>query len=547
MTTTTPTPEHGAAVMTRRETLEALSGIILGMFVALLAATITSTSMPLIVADLKGSQSSYTWVVTATLLAQTVSTPLWGKFADLFGRKLLVQIALVITVLSAAAAGFSQTIGMLITFRAAQGLGAGGLMALATILVADIVSPRERGRYMGLIGGVMAVAQVGAPLLGGVITDSALGWRWNFFVGIPFAILAIVVLQKTLHLPQRPNRAAKIDYWGAALITVSVSLLLVWVTFAASGNYAWLSWQTYAMVGGAIAALVAFVLVERAVDEPIIPLHLFGNRTFVLAVIGSISVGVAMFGTAVFLAQYLQTSRGMTPTQSGLLTTPMVVGTMLAGIVLGRIISRTGRYKAIMVGGAVLFIGSLVGMSTIDAHTSLVLLGVYLFANGLSVGALMQNLVLAVQNTLALEDMGSGTSAVAFFRSLGGAVGVSALGAVLASTVKKDIVHGLSQLGVPTDAMGLGGTVPNIADLPAPIANVVKDAYADGIAEIFLIAVPMAVIALICVLLLKEIPLGTRSGIEVALEEMAHADGPDAVATEGEPADEELASAGTTR
>lgn len=519
MSTSNPTAEVSAAGMTHRETLEALSGIILGMFVALLAATITSSSMPRIVSDLGGSQSSYTWVVTATLLAQTVSTPLWGKFADLFGRKLLVQIALVITVLSAAAAGFSQDIGTLIACRAVQGLGAGGLMALSTILIADIVSPRERGRYMGLMGGVMAVSQVGGPLLGGVLTDS-IGWRWNFFVGIPFAVAAILVLQKTLHLPPRPRRVAKIDYWGAALITVGVSLILVWVTFAASGNYAWLSWQTYVMVGVALASLVAAVLVERVVAEPIIPLHLFHNRTFVLAVVGSIAVGVAMFGTAVFLSQYLQISRGKTPTESGLLTIPMVVGTMVAGIVLGRIISKTGRYKAIMVGGGVVLIGALTGMGTIDAHTSFVLIGVYLFALGISVGALMQNLVLAVQNTLDVKEMGSGTSTVAFFRSLGGAVGVSALGAVLATTVKDDILHGLSKLGVPLDSMGLGGTVPNIATLPTPIARVVEDAYADGISEIFLIAVPMAVIALICVLFLKEIPLGQRSGIQMALEDL---------------------------
>ncbi|PZR51770.1 MFS transporter [Xylanimonas oleitrophica] len=520
-TTTTDAPGTRPA-MTHREVLEALSGIILGMFVALLAATITSTSMPRIVSDLGGSQHSYTWVVTATLLTQTVSTPLWGKFADLVNRKTLIQIALVITVLSAAAAGFSHNIGTLIGFRAVQGIGAGGLMALATVLVSDIVSPRERGRYMGLMGGVMAVSQVGGPLLGGVITDSFLGWRWNFFVGIPFAVAAIVVLQRTLHLPARPRRTVKIDYWGAGLISVGVSLLLLWVTFAGN-DFAWGSWQTYAMVGGAVVALVAAVLVERAVDEPIIPLHLFRNRTFVLAVIGSIAVGVAMFGTAVFLSQYLQLSRGKTPTESGLLTIPMVVGTMLAGVVLGRIISKTGRYKAIMVGGGVVLIASLLGMSTIDSHTSFWLIGTYLFGLGLSVGALMQNLVLATQNTLDVQEMGAGTSAVAFFRSLGGAIGVSALGAVLANRVKTDITDGLSRLGVPADALGGSGAsaVPDLSQVPTPVRTVIEDAYAHGIAEIFLIAVPMAVIALVAVVFLKEIPLGQRSGVEQMLEQEA--------------------------
>jgi EmrB/QacA subfamily drug resistance transporter len=529
--------------MSRREVLEALSGIILGMFVALLAATITSSSMPRIVAALGGSQSSYTWVVTATLLSQTVSTPLWGKFADLFGRKTLVQIALVITVLSAAAAGFSQNIGTLIACRAVQGIGAGGLMALATVLIADIVSPRERGRYMGIMGAVMAVSQVGGPLLGGVITDSSLGWRWNFFIGIPFAVAALLVLQKTLHLPPRPKRAVRIDYWGAALISGGVALLLLWVTFAGN-QFAWGSWQTAVMVGASVVCLVAAVLVERVTAEPIIPLHLFGNRTFVFAVIGSIAVGVAMFGTAVFLSQYLQLSRGKTPTESGLLTIPMVIGTLLAGVVLGQIISRTGRYKAIMVGGGVVLIGALLGMSTIDAHTSFVLIGIYLFGLGLSVGALMQNLVLAVQNTLHVQEMGTGTATVAFFRSLGGAVGVSALGAVLAAQVKDDLLEGLRRLHVPADALvGTSSAVPDLATLPAPVRTIVENAYADGISEIFLLAIPMAVIALIATCFIKEIPLGRRSGIEQTLEEQSALERAEvAAAAEADTVGQELAA-----
>ncbi len=507
-----------APAMTRREVLEALSGILLGVFVSLLATTIVSTSLPRIVSDLGGSQHSYTWVVTAMLLTMTISTPLWGKLADLTNRKVLMQVALGITVVSAAAAGLSQNIETLIGFRALQGIGAGGLTALATVLMADIISPRERGKYMGLMGGVMAVAQIGGPLLGGVLTDS-IGWRWTFFVGVPFAVAAFIVLQKTLHLPALAKREVKIDYAGAGLIAVAVALLLLWVTFAGD-QFEWLSWQTGAMVGGALVALVVVGFVEKNAAEPIIPLHLFKNRTFVLAVIASASVGVAMFGTAVFLSQYFQLARGKTPTESGLLTIPMVVGTMLAGIVLGRIISNTGRYKAIMVGGAVLLTGSLFGLSTIEVDTSFVVISVFLFGLGLSVGALMQNLVLATQNTLDVHEMGAGTSGVAFFRSLGGAIGVSALGAVMAAQIKTDLSTGLAKLGIASDAMGAGsGAVPDLASLPAPVQTVVEGAYADGITTIFLYAVPMAVVSLIAVLFIKEIPLGQRSGIEQVLDE----------------------------
>ncbi|GAB3094111.1 MDR family MFS transporter [Isoptericola nanjingensis] len=507
-----------APAMTRREVLEALSGILLGVFVSLLATTIVSTSLPKIVSELGGSQHSYTWVVTAMLLTMTISTPLWGKLADLTNRKVLMQVALAITVVSAAAAGLSQNIEMLIGFRALQGIGAGGLTALATVLMADIISPRERGKYMGLMGGVMAVAQIGGPLLGGVLTDS-IGWRWTFFVGVPFAVAAFIVLQKTLHLPALAKREVKIDYAGAGLIAVAVALLLLWVTFAGD-QFEWLSWQTGAMVGGALLALVVVGFVEKNAAEPIIPLHLFKNRTFVLAVVASASVGVAMFGTAVFLSQYFQLARGKTPTESGLLTIPMVIGTMLAGIVLGRIISNTGRYKAIMVGGAVLLTGSLFGLSTIEVDTSFVLISVFLFGLGLSVGALMQNLVLATQNTLDVHEMGAGTSGVAFFRSLGGAIGVSALGAVMAAQIKTDLSTGLAKLGIASDAMGAGsGAVPDLAALPAPVQTVVEGAYADGITTIFLYAVPMAVVSLIAVLFMKEIPLGQRSGIEQVLDE----------------------------
>jgi EmrB/QacA subfamily drug resistance transporter len=516
--------------MTQRNVLQSLTGIMLGMFVALLAATIVSSSMPRIVTELGGSQASYTWVITATLLAQTISTPLWGKFSDQFGRKPLVMIALAITVASAAAAGFAHSIGWLIAARGVQGLGAGGLMALSSVLVADIVSPRERGKYMGLFGAVQAVAQVGGPLVGGLITDSALGWRWNFFVGIPFAILAAVVLQRTLHLPQATadRERPRIDWWGIALITGGVGLLLVWITFAGA-QFPWVSTPSIIMGGSALALIAAAVVVELRTDEPMIPLRLFADRTFTLAVIASIAVGVAMFGSSVFLAQYLQLSRAKTPTQSSLLIIPMVAGMLASGIVLGRLISRTGRYKAVLVGGAIAFTVALAGLSRLTETTSLWYFGAFLFLLGVSVGALMQNLVLAVQNTLEHSVMGAGTAAVAFFRTLGGSIGVSALGAVLARYVLADITSGLSTAGVPANVLGTGDALPALATLPKPVVDIVEHAYADGIAHIFAFAIPLALIALVAVIFLKEIPLGDRSGVQRMLDDEGELGAPESL------------------
>lgn len=507
--------------MTHREVLESLSGILLGMFVSILATSVVSSSLPRIISDLKGEQSAFTWVVTATLLTTTITTPIWGKLADLVDRKLLIQLALVISVVSSALAGLSHSTGMLIGMRALQGIGAGGLTALGTVLIADIISPRERGRYMGLMGGVMGIGMVGGPLLGGLITDGP-GWRWNFFVGLPFAVAAIVVLQRTLHLPPLTRRQVKIDYLGALLLSAGIALLLLWVTFAGD-SFAWGSWQTAAMVGGSIALLALAVWAESRAAEPIIPLHLFKNRTLVLSVIASVAVGIALFGTSVFLSQYMQLARGKTPTESGLLTIPMVVGVFVASTLSGQIISRTGRYKGFMVAGATVLTAGLVLMGTIHYDTSFTLVALYMVILGTGVGMLMQNLVLAVQNTLDVREVGSGTSTVAFFRTLGGAIGVSALGAVLANRVGDLIVSGLTGLGIDASALGAGGTstLPNLATLPEPVRLVVERAFGDAIADLFLVAAPVALISLVAVLFLKEVPLGRKSGIEQRLEQDA--------------------------
>jgi MFS family permease len=325
----------------------------------------------------------------------------------------------------------------------------------------------------------------------------------------------------------------RIDYAGALLISAGISTLLLWVTFAGA-EFDWLSWQTGVMLAGSAVLLALAVRVEGRAAEPILPLHLFRNRTLVLAVVASVAVGVALFGTSVFLSQYMQVARDKTPTQSGLLTIPMIVGLLVSSTLSGRVISRTGRYKRYMTAGAAVLTLGLGLMGTIRYDTSFVLVSAYMLTLGAGVGMLMQNLVLATQNTLDVREMGSGTATVAFFRTLGGAVGVSALGAVLGHRITTLLLAGLDRIGIDPAALGGGTTaVPDVSTLPAPVRTVVEQAFGRGIADLFLIAVPLGVVALVAVLLLHEVPLGTRSGME---QRMAN----DALAQEGSTAESTL-------
>lgn len=502
--------------MSHRQILEAMSGLMLGMFVAILSSTVVSTSLPTILSDLNGSQSAYTWVVTSTLLALTVSTPIWGKLADLFDRKTLVQTGLVIYTSASVLAGLSQNTSQLIFFRVLQGIGVGAMTSLVQVILADLVSPRERGRYAGYLGAVFGVGTVIGPLIGGVLTDSV-GWRACFYVGVPFSVAAFIVLQRTLKLPPRAKRQVTIDYLGGLTIAGAVSSLLIWVSLAGH-QFDWVSWQTAVLVPVGLVLGALFVFVERRAKDPLVPLRLFQDRTIVLAVIASIAVGTTMFGTTVFLSQYLQLARGMTPTESGLLSIPMVVGLFLASTIIGRKVSSTGLYKKWMLLGTMLLTAGLLLMGTLDEHTSLVELSAFMFTIGAGVGMLMQNLVLVVQNTVARQDMGAGSSLVAFVRSLGGTIGVSVLGAILASKASSTIADGLANAGVPAGSMK-SGAVPDLSALPEPIVRIVEHAYGIGVGEIFLVAAPMSIIAFIAIALMKEKPLGTKSGLEIAQEQ----------------------------
>ncbi|MFE9097940.1 MDR family MFS transporter [Streptomyces sp. NPDC007264] len=549
MATTTPAgvrahaePGGGSpdgAPMTHRQIMEALSGLLLGMFVAILSSTIVSNALPQIIGDLGGGQSAYTWVVTASLLAMTATTPLWGKLADLYSKKALVQTALVVYVLGSMAAGLSQNPGTLIACRVVQGIGVGGLSALAQIVMAAMISPRERGRYSGYLGATFAVATVGGPLLGGVITDTSwLGWRWCFYVGVPFAVIALIVLQKTLHLPV-VKRDVKVDWAGAFFVSAAVCLLLLWVTFAGD-KYAWLSWQTYTMVGGAIVLGLAFVLVESRAAEPIIPLRLFRNRTITLSSLASLFVGVAMFTGSIFFAQYFQLARDKSPTMSGVLTIPMIGGLFVSSTISGQVITKTGRWKAWLVGGGVLVTAGLGLLGTIRYDTAYWKMAAFMALLGLGIGMMMQNLVLSTQNQVSPTDLGAASSTVTFFRSLGGAVGVSALGAVMAHRITDYVKDGLAALGPKYAALAAGSSsnssIPDMDSLPAPLRTVMESAYGHGIADVFLIAAPLAFVAFLITLFIKEVPLRTRGALAQAASESAE---PPAAAEPPAPAAEQ--------
>lgn len=503
--------------MSHREVMYALSGLLLAMFVAMLSSTVVSTALPRIVADLGGSEAGYTWVVVATLLTMAATTPIWGKFADLFSKKILTQLSLLIYVLGSILAGLAPSMGVLIGARLLQGVGMGGLTALVQIVIASMVSPRERGRYFGYLGAVFAIATVSGPLLGGLLVDAKwLGdilpgfmagdsWRWCFYVGIPVAVAAFIVLQKTLHLPTI-KREVSIDYLGALLITGGVSVLLVWVSLGGS-QFDWASITTAWMVTLGIMLLVGFVVAELKVKEPIIPMRLFKDRTTSLAVFASIMVGVAMFGSTVFLVQYFQISRGMTPTHAGLMTLAMVGGVLVSSIVSGRLIASTGKWKRYLVGGGVLMVVGITLLSTIDPQISLFRVGFYMAILGVGMGSVNQNLVLAVQNNAAQADIGAASSLAAFFRTMGGSIGVSALGTALGHKVSSGVTEGLANIGA-TAPKGAGGSqIPDMTTLPDKIRPVFETAFADATGHIFLLATPFAVLALLAILLIHEVPL----------------------------------------
>jgi EmrB/QacA subfamily drug resistance transporter len=478
------------------------AALMLGMFLAALDQTIVSTALPTIVGDL-GGLNHLSWVVTSYLLASTVSTPLYGKLGDMVGRKPVFLAAILIFLAGSMLAGLSQSMGQLIAFRALQGIGAGGLMVGAQAIIADIVPPRDRGRYMGLIGSVFAVASVAGPLLGGFLVDS-LSWRWVFYVNMPVGALAIaiVVLRLHLHVPAVRHR---IDVLGAALLSVGVAALTLLTTWGGN-QYAWGSARIIGLAVGALAVLGGFVWWETRVAEPIIPLALFRSSVFRVANAMGFAIGMAMFGAIIFLPLFLQLVYGASPTSSGLRMLPLMAGLLAASIFSGRAISRIGRYKAFPIVGTALLIVGMYLLSLLRIDTAPWVASVYMLVVGVGIGLVMQVLVLVVQNDARHEDIGVATSTATFFRSVGGAFGVAIFGTVFASRLAGQLAHFPHSV---TARLGSGVHLSpaQAKRLPPAVHADFLQAFAHALHGVFLFGMVIAIVPFVLSWLLKEVPL----------------------------------------
>ncbi|MGY5059501.1 DHA2 family efflux MFS transporter permease subunit [Streptomyces sp. 900105755] len=482
-----------------------IGALLLGLLLAALDQTIVSTALPTIVSDLGGLEH-LSWVVTAYLLASTAATPLWGKLGDQYGRKRLFQLAIVIFLVGSALCGMAQNMGELIGFRALQGLGGGGLMVLSMAIVGDIVPPRERGRYQGLFGAVFGTTSVLGPLLGGVLTEQ-LSWRWVFYVNLPVGVVALVVIAAALHIPRRRAHHV-IDYLGTLLIA-AVATCLVLVASLGGTTWAWGSAQIIGLVVVGVALAVAFVAVERRAAEPVLPLNLFGIRTFSLAAVISFVVGFAMFGAMTYLPTFLQVVHGISPTLSGVHMLPMVIGLLLSSTLSGQIVSRTGHWKVFPVAGTGVTTIGLLLLHRLDEHSSTAEMSAYFFVFGLGLGLVMQVLVLIVQNSVSYEDLGVATSGATFFRSIGASFGVAVFGSVFAGRLAGKLADAFRGVRLPPGATpdALKADPRGIATLPPALRPAALHAYASSITDVFLYAAPVALLGFALAWFLKEDPL----------------------------------------
>lgn len=487
--------------LSHRQILVVLSGLLTGMFLSALDQSIVGTALPRITSEL-GGLDHLSWVVTSYLLAATASTPLWGKISDLYGRRLLFQIAIIVFIIGSLLAGIAQDMQQLIAFRAVQGLGGGGLMALGLATIGDIVPPRERARYQGYMAVTFGVSSVLGPVLGGWFADGP-GWRWIFFINVPIGIVALVITSAALKI-QHVRRDHSIDYLGAAVVVASVSSLLLYTAWAGP-EQGWGDSLSLTLLIAGFALAVVFVFVELRAKEPIIPMRLFRNSIFSVANSFGFLIGMAMFGALVFIPIYLQVVDGLTPTESGLAMVPMIAGLFTTSIGAGQYMSRTGHYRFIPAAGAVIVIIGLVMLASMGTGTSTWFAMVAMFVLGMGLGCTFQVVTVVVQNSVGREDMGVATSSVQFFRQMGGAFGTALFGAVLTSRLA---VHGAGDVaGGTPEAMS---DVSAIEALPDAARALVQEAFSASLTDVFVTAIPLAVLALVIALFLKEIPLGVR-------------------------------------
>jgi EmrB/QacA subfamily drug resistance transporter len=511
-----PTADTGAPliVLTRRRINIIFSALIAGMLMAALDQTIVSTAMPTIVGDL-GGVSHMAWMTTAYLLATTLVMPVYGKFGDLWGRRNLFLIAIGLFTLASLGAALSPSFGWLVVWRGVQGLGGGGLMILSQAIIADIVPARERAKYMGPIGALFGLSAVAGPLVGGFFTDSAaLGWQWCFWVNVPVGLAAFTIGWFALTLPRKRN-TTPLDYAGIVALSATTTSLVLFTDFG--GSDGWGAPRTLLFIAAFVVSVVVFVLVERRAVEPIVPLSLFRNPTFVVATALGMAVGLGMFAAIAFMPTYLQMSSGLSAAKSGLLMLPMTAGIILTIQGSAGFIQRTGRYKVFTIAGVALILAAMLWMTTLAGGTSLWTVGAMFFVLGAGLGLIMQNVVLAAQNAVPAGQIGTATSTNNYFREVGATLGVAVFGTLFTSRLAESLTGALS--GNAEQAVQAGITSPDTL-VPAavqaagePLRTAIVDAYADALAPVFWYLVPILVVALLLAFALREVPLSDVAGM----------------------------------